>query len=78
MKVGDVVNITEQRGTGTFYNEIPLGWGIVLDVEKTEDVFYSGFGPFNLGDWVTVQLASGDTKRFNNKSLEVVYESNSN
>lgn len=78
MKVGDVVNITEQRGTGTFYDEIPLGWGIILDIEETEDVFYGGFGPFNLGDWVTVQLASGDMKRFNNKSLEVVCESNSN
>ena len=35
MKIGDLVNITEQRGTGTFYDEIPLGYGIILDIQKT-------------------------------------------
>ncbi len=78
MKVGDVVNITEERGSGVFYDEIPLGWGIILDIKKTKDLTFGSVGPVNLGDDVTVHLASGVTKNFMDRSLEVVYEGNSN
>jgi hypothetical protein len=78
VKVGDVVNITEQRGSGEFYDEIPLGWGVILDIKKTKDLTFGSVGPVNLGDDVSVHLASGMTKNFMDRSLEVVYESNSN
>ena len=75
MKVGDLVNITERRGTGDFYNEIPLGHGIILDIEKTDDITIGSVGPVNLGDNVAVYLStSGETKYFIDRSLEVINE----
>tara|TARA_B100000131_G_C17844651_1_gene503266 strand:- start:35 stop:265 length:231 start_codon:yes stop_codon:yes gene_type:complete len=75
MKIGDVVNITEQRGSGIFYEETPLGWGIILDIKKTEDLTIGSVGPINLGDDVTVYLSTGATKNFIDRSLEVIIES---
>ena len=72
MKVGDVVNVTEKRGAGEFYKEIPLGIGLILNIEKTDDIMMGMVGPINLGDSVTVQLSSGETKLFHNTSLEVI------
>ena len=73
MKVGDLVNITEERGTGTFYNEIPLGFGIVLDIKKTDDITIGSVGPINLGNEVSVYLCSlGEVKMFMDRSLEVI------
>lgn len=78
MKPGDVVSITEQRGVETHCYYVPLGLGIVLDVKKTEDITFGSVGPFNLGDDVTVHLATGETKTFLKRSLEVICESYSN
>ena len=76
MKVGDLVNITEQRGTGTFYDEIPLGYGIVLDIQETDDITIGSVGPINIGDDVSVYLSdSGEVKHFMDRSLEVISES---
>ena len=76
MKVGDLVNVTEQRGTGTFYDEIPLGYGIILDIQKTDDITIGSVGPINLGDNVAVYLStSGEVKYFVDRSLEVISES---
>jgi hypothetical protein len=73
IEVGNLVNVTEQRGTGTFYRETPLGLGVVLDVEKTDDLNFAGIGPFNLGDNVIVYLcSSAEVKYFTNRSLEVI------
>ena len=76
MKIGDLVNITEQRGTGTYYDEIPLGYGIILDIQKTDDITIGSVGPINLGDSVAVYLStSGEVKYFVDRSLEVISES---
>ena len=75
MKVGDLVNVTEQRGTGTFYDEIPLGYGIILDIQKTDDITIGSVGPINIGDDVTVYLNdTGEIKHFMDRSLELIAE----
>jgi len=71
--IGDLVSVTEQRGTGTFYDEIPLGYGIVLDIKKTDDITFGSVGPVNIGDDVAVYLgASGEVQHFMDRSLEVI------
>ncbi len=71
-----MVNITEQRGTGTFFDEIPLGYGIILDIRKTDDITIGSVGPINIGDEVTVYLSdTGEVKNFIDRSLEVISES---
>ena len=75
MKAGDLVKVTEQRGTGTFRTEKPMGYGVILDIQKTDDLTIGSVGPINLGDDVTVYLSdSGKVKHFMNRSLEVIYE----
>ena len=73
MKVGDLVNVTEQRGSGTFYDELDLGHGIVVHIEKTDDISIGTFGPINLGDSVTVLLNSGKVRSFNERGIEVIH-----
>jgi hypothetical protein len=76
MKVGDLVNVTEQRGSGTFYNEIKLGYGVILEIKKTDDITIGSIGPVNLGDDVAVYLgSSGEVQHFMDKSIEVINES---
>ncbi len=73
MRVGDLVSITEQRGTGAFYNETPLGYGIVLEIKKTDDVHFGQCGPVNLGDSVMVYVTEpGKVQHFVDRSLEVI------
>ena len=74
MKVGDLVNITQKRGTGSYAKTVYLGTGIVLEIMKTPDVTFNNVGTFNLGDNVIVQLSSGDLKLFCAQSLEVINE----
>ena len=74
MKVGDLVNITQQRGIGSYTKIVPMGTGIVLEIIKTPDVTFTNVGTFNLGDNVIVQLSSGDVKLFCAQSLEVINE----
>jgi len=42
------------------------------NIEKTDDIMMGMVGPINLGDSITVQLSSGETKLFHNTSLEVI------
>ena len=73
MKIGDMVNITEKRGTGDFYHEMPMGYGIILDIKKTDDITIGSVGPINLGDEVTVYLSDlGEVRNFMDRSMEVI------
>ena len=73
MKIGDLVNIIEQRGVGELYNETAMGYGIILDVQKTDDITIGSVGPVNLGDDVTVYLSnSGEVRHFVDRSVEVI------
>ena len=75
MKVGDLVNVTEERGTGQFKRFKPLGLAIVIEINETDDLYFESVGNINLGDDITVLLNTGELDVFNEQSLEVVNES---
>ena len=64
LRVGDLVDVKETRGSGSFLKETPLGEGLILDVRKTPDVTHYSVGPFNLGDEATVHLSNGEVRDF--------------
>ena len=72
MKVGDLVDINQQRGTGSYKVTIPRGLGVVVSFEELEDLHYKSIGTINLGPLVHVLLNTGETEGFSPQSLEVV------
>jgi hypothetical protein len=75
MKVGDLVDINQERGTGSYKHVIPRGLGVVVCFQELEDLHYPNIGSINLGPIVHVLLNTGETEGFAPKSLEVVCES---
>ena len=75
MKVGDLVDINQTRGTGSYKHVIPRGLGVVMSFEELEDLHYESIGSINLGPIVHVLLNTGETEGFSPQSLEVVCES---
>ena len=75
MKVGDLVDINQQRGTGSYKVIIPRGLGVVVRFQELEDLHYESIGTINLGPLVHVLLNTGETEGFAPQSLEVVCES---
>ena len=74
MKVGDLVDINQQRGTGSYEVIIPRGLGVVVRFQELEDLHYESIGTINLGPLVHVLLNTGETEGFAPQSLEVVCE----
>ena len=75
MKVGDLVDVNQTRGTGSYKHIIPRGLGVVLRLEETEPAMYGTIGPIDFGPTVHVLLSTGETEGFAPQSLEVVCES---
>ena len=75
MKPGDLVDINQQRGSGSFKKITPRGLGVVVRFQELEDLHYPNIGSFNLGPIVHVLLNTGETEGFAPQSLEVVCES---
>ena len=75
MKVGDLVDINQKRGTGSYEKITPRGLGVVVRFQELEDLHYKSIGTINLGPIVHVLLNTGETEGFSPKSLEVVCES---
>ena len=75
MKVGDLVDINQKRGTGSYEKITPRGLGVVLRFQELDDLHYPNIGSFNLGPIVHVLLNTGETEGFSPQSLEVVRES---
>ena len=75
MKVGDLVDINQKRGTGSYEKITPRGLGVVLRFQELDDLHYPNIGSFNLGPIVHVLLNTGETEGFSPQSLEVVCES---
>ena len=75
MKVGDLVDINQKRGTGSYKDVTPRGLGVVMRFEEVEDLHYESIGTINLGPIVHVLLNTGETEGFHPTSLEVVCES---
>ena len=75
MKVGDLVDINQTRGSGSYKHNIPRGLGVVVRFQELEDLHYKSIGTINLGPIVHVLLSTGETEGFAPQSLEVVCES---
>ena len=75
MKVGDLVDINQKRGTGSYEVTIPRGLGVVMSFQELEDLHYESIGTINLGPIVHVLLNTGETEGFAPQSLEVACES---
>ena len=75
MKVGDLVDINQERGSGIYKDVIPRGLGVIMSFEELEDLHYPNIGSINLGPIVHVLLSTGETEGFSPRSLEVVCES---
>ena len=72
MKVGNLVDINQQRGAGSYKHTIARGLGVVVRFQELEDLHYESIGSINLGPIVHVLLNSGKTEGFHPTSLEVV------
>ena len=72
MKVGDLVDINQERGTSIYKDVTPRGLGVVVRFEELEDLHYENIGSINLGPIVHVLLNTGETEGFAPQSLEVV------
>ena len=75
MKVGDLVDINQGRGSGSYKHTIARGLGVIVSFQETEDLVYPNIGSINLGPIVHVLLNTGEMEGFAPKSLEVVCES---
>ena len=72
MKVGDLVDINQKRGTGIYEEITSRGLGVVMRLEEVEDLHYESIGTINLGPIVYVLLNTGETEGFHPTSLEVI------
>lgn len=74
MKVGDLVSVVQTIGCYTpprFFR--PRGLGIVVKIDKTDPVTFSPeIRDINLGDEITVALASGEIEKFCEQSVAAV------
>ena len=75
MRIGDLVNVEQQRGSGSYKHTIPRGLGVVVRLEETEPLMFDKIGPIDLGPLVHVLLNTGETEGFSPKSVEVIRES---
>jgi hypothetical protein len=56
VKVGDLVDVNQVRGAGSYKHVIPRGLGVVVRLEETEPAMYG----------------TGQTEGFDQKSVKVV------
>ena len=75
MKVGNLVDINQQSGAGSYKHITPRGLGVVVRLEETEPLMFDKIGPIDLGPLVHVLLNTGETEGFSPKSVEVIRES---
>ena len=75
MKVGDLVDVNQTKGAGSYKHIVQRGLGVVLRLEETEPAMYGTIGPIDFGPIVHVLLNTGETEGFAPQSLEVVCES---
>tara|TARA_R110002050_G_scaffold291405_1_gene445836 strand:+ start:226 stop:456 length:231 start_codon:yes stop_codon:yes gene_type:complete len=75
VKVGDLVDVNQERGTGSYKHTTPRGLGVILRLEETEPLMFDKIGPIDLGPLVNVLLNTGEIEGFSPKSMEVISES---
>lgn len=72
MKVGDLVDINQTRGAGSYKHNLPRGLGVIVRIEETEPMMYGAVGPIDFGPMIYVLLTTGQTERFIARSVSVV------
>ena len=72
MKVGDLVEVNQTRGAGSYKHVVPRGLGVVVRLEETEPAIYGTIGPIDFGPIVHVLLTTGETEGFDQKSVKVI------
>ena len=72
MKVGDLVDINQTRGAGSYKHNLPRGLGVIVRIEETEPMMYGTVGPIDFGPIVHVLLTTGQTEKFVAQSVSVV------
>jgi hypothetical protein len=72
VKVGDLVDVNQTRGAGSYKHVVPRGLGVIVRLEETEPAMYGTIGPIDFGPIVHVLLSTGKTEGFDLKSVEVV------
>ena len=72
MKVGDLVDVNQTRGAGSYKHVVPRGLGVVVRLEETEPAMYGTVGPIDFGPIVHVLLTTGETEEFDQKSIKVI------
>ena len=72
MKVGDLVDVNQTRGAGSYKHNVPRGLGVIVRLEETEPAMYGTIGPIDFGPIVHVLLSTGKTEGFDLKSVKVV------
>ena len=71
-RAGDLVEVNQVRGAGTYKRVIARGNGVVVQVTKTDDMMFGSVGPINLGDSLTVLLDTGEVEDFRPESLSLL------
>ena len=72
MKVGDLVEVNQTRGAGSYKHVVPRGLGVVVRLEETEPAMYGTIGPIDFGPIIHVLLTTGQTEGFDQKSVKVI------
>ena len=72
MKVGDLVDVNQTKGAGSYKHIVPRGLGVVVRLVETEPAMYGTVGPIDFGPVIHVLLTTGKTEEFNQKSIKVV------
>ena len=72
MKVGDLVEVTQTRGAGSYKHILPRGLGVIVRIEETEPMMYGAVGPIDFGPMIYVLLTTGQTEKFVAQSVSVV------
>ena len=72
MKVGDLVDVNQTRGTGSYKHVVPRGHGVIVRLVETEPAMYGTVGPIDFGPIVFVLLTTGQTEEFDQKSIKVI------
>ena len=72
MKVGDLVDINQTRGAGSYKHILPRGLGVIVRIEETEPMMYGAVGPIDFGPMIYVLLTTGQTEKFVAQSVSVV------
>ena len=72
MKVGDLVDVNQIKGAGSYKHVVPRGLGVIVRLVETEPAMYGTVGPIDFGPIVFVLLTTGQTEEFDQKSIKVI------